>query len=153
MSIQERLLKHSHQVGECRIWHGCKVTGGYGMLTVRGRGRLAHHISWIEHHGGEPIGYDFCHTCDTPACINPDHIWVGTTAENMADMAQKGRNRQPRGEAHNKAKLTVAQVREIYTADGNGPEISRRFGIDKSTVYSIKSGVTWAHVTGHGELQ
>lgn len=76
---------------ECWLWTGSKVAG-YGRITVNGRLTRAHRLSWEMHNGKSiPDGAVACHLCDTPACVNPHHIWVGTQADNLRDMHSKGR--------------------------------------------------------------
>lgn len=84
---------------ECWIWQGAvggrkpgRGYSGYGKFTVRGRQYDAHRVSW-ELHNGRPIphGYQVMHKCDTPLCVNPRHLGIGTNDDNMADMETKGR--------------------------------------------------------------
>lgn len=82
----------------CWVWTGVLHTstkypaGHHGMTMYKGKSISTHRAMWIAVHGSIPEGKHVCHTCDVPACINPEHLWIGTHRENMADMNRKGRN-------------------------------------------------------------
>lgn len=123
----------------CWNWKGAKRAGGYGAVRLDGRIRVAHRASFEDHKGPIPAGMDVCHRCDNPACINPDHLFLGTTADNMADMVAKGRQG---------AKITKADALAIRTASGTQRELAARFGISQGQISHIRSGKNWAHVGG-----
>jgi hypothetical protein len=77
----------------CWIWTGSRNPKGYGRLNTGNRVRLAHAISWELSHGAVPDGLWVLHRCDNPPCVRPDHLWLGTAADNTADMVAKGRQR------------------------------------------------------------
>lgn len=129
--------------------------GRIGEGGRRGRDLYAHRVAWEMAHGPIPDGMEVMHTCDNPPCCNVRHLKLGTHAQNMADMAAKGRVRQrgtgPRGERHWAAKLSaddVATIRREYTpgrkrGPGTRKALAARFGIDRSTVARIATGRSW----------
>lgn len=84
------------------------------------------------------------HTCDNPACINPDHLRVGSVADNMADRDRK--RRQAHGERHGSAKLTEEKVIAIRASAKTERELMAEYGIGRSTLQKVKAGRTWAYL-------
>lgn len=92
----DRFMAHVCKTETCWLWIGSKKKNGYGRFSPGGHGVniLAHRASWEFHFGPIPSGLFVCHHCDTPACVRPDHLFLGTHEENMADMWAKGRAAQ-----------------------------------------------------------
>jgi len=139
----------------CWGWTGATQRGGYGCLGVVKDGKQttigAHRFSYELHFGSIPDGLFVLHSCDNPACTNPEHLRVGTNAENMADMRSKGRERSFVGEQNPSAKLTPAKVQEIrerYARGQSGEEIAAAYGVDYSLIRMVVTGKIWAHVPG-----
>lgn len=160
----------------CWLWSGSTSEGGYGQINLYGRMYIAPRLSHLVFKGA-PGHLFVCHSCDLPACVNPDHLWLGTHAENMADMVAKGRHtvprgdehfarrapdrmargdrngsrlypeRRPRGEANKLSKLTSEQVKAIFLARGTVAEIGERYGIAPGHVSRIKRGTCRAAET------
>ena len=113
-----------------------------------GRRHAAHRAAWMLFRGEIGPGMVVCHKCDVRACVNPDHLFLGTAADNAQDMVTKGRTH--RGERHHTSRLTAAQVIRIKTmlADDRMymSDIAREFGVSPSTIRAIKAGKTWRDV-------
>ena len=131
----------------CWLWDGPYYRAGYGIFCCRGYAEKRAHRFFYEYYVGPiPDGLFVCHKCDVPSCVNPDHLFVGSNADNMADMVHKGRSADLRGEKSSMAKLTSAAVREILTSDDSGAVLAAKFGVARSTVNAVMSGKTWKHV-------
>lgn len=143
----------------CWIWRGHVNNTGYGHVSLGGRGalkRLAHRVAYELVKGPIPNGLLVCHACDEPLCVNPQHLWLGTDADNQQDAARKGRKRSLRGSAHPNHKLTDDDVRRLRAmVEGGVPltRIGQHFGIHATTVARIARREKWAHVEGEAVLR
>jgi len=155
--LEVRFWRYVHKTEGCWLWTGAPNRTGYGTIRRSGRGSallLAHRASWELHNGPIPEGLAVCHECDTPPCVRPEHLFLGTIADNNADMMGKGRygvrpEHLPRGRAHPNAKLTAEAVRDIRRlyAEGTGLRaLSRQFAVSTGTLSSVIRRATWAHV-------
>jgi hypothetical protein len=137
----------SELLKSCTIWHRSLNNDGYGYRWFRGKMWKAHRVAWVTAFGEIPEGSCVLHKCDNRACVNPDHLFLGSHKQNMEDMASKGR--VARGQRHFLSKLTEKAVRSIriYWAFGfNHSQISRMFGLRPWTVQCIIQRKTWKHV-------
>jgi hypothetical protein len=137
--------------GGCWIWVGAYQTTGYGRWTTqRAKHRYAHRVAYEMYRGPIPDGLCVLHNCpggDNPACVNPEHMFLGTRAENQADMAHKGRS--IRGEKRPNAKLTAADVMEVRAGLANGTpsrELAARFGVTRGTINDVGRRYSWKHL-------
>lgn len=135
----------------CWLWCGSKTKDGYGRFSMRGtKERLAPRFAWEFSTGTKPGTFDVCHRCDTPACVNPDHLFLGTAADNMHDMRQKGRSYDRRGERNPRIKLTEGWVRCVYALRRCGltyRQIAAEVpNCNKSNVANIIKGKNWNHL-------
>lgn len=147
MTLQERFdAKYIPEPNSgCFLWTASLTSRGYGLLASRRDGRqAAHRISWEMHHGPIPEGLQVCHKCDVRCCVNPDHLFLGTLADNMADRNAKGR--QAKGRAIIRAKLTDDQVRAIRADRRIYRLICAEHGVSHGTVSQIKNRNAWKHV-------
>lgn len=136
---------------DCWRWTGADRGTGYGSLKVGGRVIDAHRVAWLiaNDPGGIPPGHDICHRCDTPGCVNPAHLFLGTRAENMQDAIRKRRIVMPVGEANHRSVLTsvrVAEARLRFAAGETVGSIADDFGMPRKGVAKAISGATWAHL-------
>lgn len=133
----------------CWEWDGAG-RNGYGRIQRGAKGsrlEMAHRVSWELHHGPIPEGLFVCHRCDNRSCVNPDHLFLGSGADNMADC--KAKDRHSAGERHGRAKITEDQVLEILDLLLDGlpqRKIAKMYGISQRQVLSIKQGEAWGWV-------
>jgi len=153
-TVAERLDYGSERRGECLIYRPrWKLRGfGYRKLTLTdGRSVGAHILAWELATGRTvPKGMFVCHRCDTPACIEPTHLFLGTPRDNNEDRDRKGRKVIVRGSRASGAKLTehlVQQIREALLDGQSGPALAERFDVDPETISSVATGRTWGHVS------
>lgn len=151
--LEERLWSKVNKTDDCWIWTGATKQFGYGQIGVDGQTKLAHRVAWELTNGQIPEGLEVCHHCDTPSCVNPAHLFLGTHEDNMLDMKSKGRGKRlakgKQGSAHHKAKLTeddIRVIRDLITDGMTQRRIARQFGVSQSTISSIFRGELWRHV-------
>jgi hypothetical protein len=132
----------------CWVWTGASVGNGYCQITndySALNNKYVHRASWELHNGEIPAGMFVMHRCDNPRCINPEHLCVGTHADNMADMVRK--NRQANGGDQGAAKLTDEDVKLIRAAPrGERMSLARKLGIDYTTFWLARTRKTWRHL-------
>lgn len=137
----ERILSSSMPVPHAGCWIWMKGrTNRYGKITSGFKTIAAHRASYEVFKGAIPEGSFVCHRCDTPACVNPDHLFLGTPQENMDDMNAKGRGKPPRN-------FFEDDVRLIRSATSGTAALSKSFGVSRTTIKKIRSGRTYAHVS------
>lgn len=131
---------------ECWLWRGA-TTRGYGAFHPTWRETVkAHRYSYVLHGGSLAHGQVVCHRCDNPGCVNPAHLFAGTQAENMADMAAKGRRASGAVLAtRGRAKLSPEARSAIRQARGSVrvSALAERYGVSASAVYRVLAGTCW----------
>jgi len=131
----------------CWIWTGYCNKGGYGTFRESSgmNNTIASRVAWKLVHDFIPEGLDVCHHCDNPACVNPEHLFIGTASDNLKDSVRKGKlNHQ--GEKNSNAKLTSTLVRKIRETNLPQHTLAKMFGVSKSTIYYIQKNITWAYI-------
>jgi len=128
----------------CWLWLGYGDKNGYGTFYPRGERWKAHRYSWFIHNGSIPDGLMVCHHCDMPACVNPNHLFLGTNKNNLQDMVDKGRG--PTGAKNPSAKLSEIDINPIRNDSRPYPEIAKDYDITAQNVCYIKQRKTWKHV-------
>lgn len=143
----------------CWLWTGAMHSNGYGLMSTGSRNSLvrAHRLALELAGVAVPAGMDVCHRCDTPPCVNPSHLFVGSRLDNMRDAKRKGRTCSgparariaARGERHGNTRLSAEQVIELRGLRDEGvpfKQLAERFGISASGAHAIASRKTWRHL-------
>lgn len=145
----DKVDKTSSERG-CWLWTSSKTKRGYGLFHLNKKARSAHRVSWTMANGEIPANMCVCHTCDSPSCVNPKHLWIGTHKDNMEDRENKNRNIVPQGSKHGMSKLKEWQIPVIRAMIKSGlwtqAGIGRVFGVGQDTISYIKCGKLWRHV-------
>lgn len=162
---QERFWTLVDKGNGCWLWRGPRTSKGYGNFWHNGGRMYAHRYSWEILH--DPIAEGLCvlHRCDTPLCVNPTHLFLGTRADNIEDCRRKGRTSKgdahpkrrgigvAKGAQHGRAKLTDEQVQAIRTAyqPGRGNErnyaaLAKHYGVNKTQIMRVVRRITWKHL-------
>lgn len=149
MNLRERFMAKVLRIPEstCWIWDGyTDAKMGYGMFWMGVSMRLSHRVAHELFVAPIPDGMHVCHSCDVPSCVNPDHLWLGSNADNVADKIAKGRAKHLNGVDHPAARLNEETVRWIRASEKSGAAIARELRMDRSTINYIRKGKLWGHV-------
>lgn len=166
LSLEERfwrwVAKGLHDA-DCWIWLGASDKDGYGVFTIgtaKGTSR-AHRMAWELTKGPIPKGLQVLHTCDQPACVRPDHLWLGTHLQNHQDKARKGRSTLGRKKPadsikygdesynHRLSSTAVQDIRKNYVPRKTPLRFfADKYGVSISTIHWVVSGSTWKESSG-----
>lgn len=128
----------------CWLWQGKRDQSGRGKLNFNTKVVTASRASYEAWRGKIGSGLFVCHHCDNPQCVNPDHLFLGTSADNTHDARDKGR--LAHGETHASAKLTEGQVRDVLCSNASTKALARQLNVNPRTVRSIRQGRAWKHI-------
>jgi len=136
---------------KCWLWTGAKDKNGYGDFnlhltneTNKYKKVKAHRYSYELYMGKFKNSFLVCHSCDTPSCVNPNHLFLGTAADNASDMVKKKRSMS--GERNNRGKLKahqVIEIREKLSKRYNQTKLSKEYGVSRNTIKTIKNFQIW----------
>ena len=156
-SVPQRFWSKVEKTETCWLWTAGKFSNGYGQFHIGRQNPIrANRMAWVLTYGDIPDGLMVCHTCDNPACVRPDHLFLGTGKDNQQDAARKGRTVRgrkrpgtgPAGERNSHARITgdeVVIIRADYrSGDFSLKQLAERHGISKSQVHNIVTGKQWS---------
>lgn len=134
--------------GGCWLWTKAWSRFGHGIDGVYGAEVVAHRTSWKVFVGEIPEGMCVCHKCDVPACVNPQHLFLGTKAENNADKIRKKRWAKSlpgsQGSKNSPAKISEEDVHDIRASSCKPSDMAKKFGVSPATISHIRRGRYWS---------
>ena len=153
-SLEDRFWPRVDKSGECWMWTAARSSNGYGEIGRGGHNggmRTVHRVAYELTYGLIPPGLEVLHHCDTKLCVRPSHLFLGTQADNNADMIAKGRFYPGchQGERNGRAKLVASQVRDIkedYSAGFNIEQLAESYCLSSRQVSRIVKGKHWRHL-------
>lgn len=131
----------------CWVWNGSQDEKGYGLFRITPNTTMrAHRVSFLLFRGTLSEGRLACHSCDTPPCVNPSHLFPGSHQDNIDDCVSKGRRANLSGPRHGNAKLDyvdVMDIRDQYASGKKQRQLAKTFGVSQYCIWSIVNNITW----------
>lgn len=163
-AFEQRFWSKAVADGDCLVWMANRNARGYGMVGQFSKMRSAHRVAWeLANKQKIPTGLFVLHHCDNPPCVKPEHLFLGTSTDNMLDMARKGRGgkakglrngaythpeQRPRGASNGQSKLTIYDVRRIRSIyiprKYSARRIAREYGLHRDTIEKVLRRKNWA---------
>lgn len=146
--VSQRFWEKVIKSGDCWLWQGAKTPNGYGRFWDGSRHIYAHRFSYELAGGAIPEKYHCCHHCDTPSCVNPKHIFVGTPKDNMVDRDKKGRMDIRHLQVPRKLSVqSVIAIRSAYRSGGvSQSTLANKYQVNQSVISRIVNCKDWKHV-------
>lgn len=148
LPVMKRFWSHVSRRAKslCWLWNGHTNKKGYGRFSIEGVLILVHRIAYKIGHQKEPGEHLVCHSCDVPRCCNPDHLFVGSDADNARDRDKKGRGRQLSGEDHPSSRLTDSEIISIRESKESVAHLAIKYGVTESAVQHVRRNRGWKHL-------
>jgi hypothetical protein len=147
-TLEERFWGKVKKTDTCWLWTG-GFRNSYGRIKVSSKDVQAHRFSYKLHYGELPKDMLVCHTCDNRACVNPNHLFLGTPKDNIEDCISKGRYRFKKpGESHPRSKLKnidIAEIRSKYPGVTK-VQLAKSFNVTWMCIHKIIKRQTWSHL-------
>jgi hypothetical protein len=130
----------------CHLFLGQLTANGYGRFMVNGKRQTTHRYAWALANGPIPFGMNVCHKCDTPSCVNPNHLFLGTTRDNARDKVVKNRHYHGRRAAIDRSSINDEQAMEIFNSTEMHKNLIAKYGVSKMLIHRIKTKKSWAWI-------
>jgi hypothetical protein len=146
-TLKEKIIAYSIQdpITKCMLWQKSLVSNGYGQISSKHtKETLAHRASYEAFNSVIPKDKIVCHHCDTPQCVNPSHLFLGSTQDNVDDRNNK--NRQAKGTIFMRSNLTEHDVRSIRSSTDKLKLLAKKYGVSVALISQIRLHKKWRHV-------